>query len=70
MTVRGDTYRATIHAWLPARRLKPRVVRRLSTVLSGSVTTNSLTLIMNDPFGEVVQLLRYELMYTAARVMF
>lgn len=64
MTERRSTYRATIHTWLRARHLKPCVVHRLSTVLSTSVATNSLTLIMNDPFGEAVQLLRYELVYT------
>lgn len=70
MTVRRDMHRATIHTRLRARHLKPSVIRRLSTVLSTSVTTNLLALIMNDPFGEVVRLLRYELMYTVARVLF
>lgn len=51
-----NAYRATIHTWRWAWHLKPRVVRRLSAALSTSVTTNSLKLIMNDPFWEFVQL--------------
>lgn len=51
-----NAYRATIHTWRWAWHLKPRVVRHLSTALSTSVTTNSLKLIMNDPFWEFVQL--------------
>lgn len=51
-----NAYRATIHTWRWAWHLKPCVVRHLSTALSTSVTTNSLKLIMNDPFREFVQL--------------
>lgn len=55
-----NAYRATIHTWSWAWHLKPHVVHHLSAALSTSVTTNSLKLIMNDPFWEFVHLLSAE----------